>query len=235
MHRTSLCTVFMQSARAAAAAPSSNALEPLLQIFWGWSSSWTRLLTCLVQCSSCWGSRRKLWRLRSCSSSTRWCPVIGPWWCRARCGATTDGCYSRCSLENPGHYFLTPFLTVPLRGVYASVMEAFGRISQHFLCEVYTEQFWIWCWRARRGATTGVLVQTVPKTVWRFRSCSSCCYGRRCDHAATSCGLASSGSASDSVQRADLWTYPARNRDRYAQCKLCSSQRGLPFLAERWR
>ena len=33
-------------------------------------------------------------------------------------------------------FFLSTFLTVPLRGVYESVMEAFGRISQHFLYEV---------------------------------------------------------------------------------------------------
>ena len=33
---------------------------------------------------------------------------------------------------------------------------------------MYTEQLWIWCWRARRFATTGVLFQTVPKIVWRF-------------------------------------------------------------------
>ena len=31
----------------------------------------------------------------------------------------------------------------------------------------------VWCWRARRFATTGVLFQTVPKIVWRFCSCSS--------------------------------------------------------------
>ena len=35
------------------------------------------------------GSRRKLWRIRSSSSSTGECPVVGPWWCRARRGATT--------------------------------------------------------------------------------------------------------------------------------------------------
>ena len=52
LHSTSLCTVFRQSARAAAATPNSNALEPVLQTFWGWSSSWTRLLTCLLLCSS---------------------------------------------------------------------------------------------------------------------------------------------------------------------------------------
>ena len=46
---------FQASARAAAAAPSSNALEPLLQIFWGWSSPWTSLLTCLLLCSSSFG------------------------------------------------------------------------------------------------------------------------------------------------------------------------------------
>ena len=33
LHWTSLCTVFRQSARAAAAAPTSHPLEPLLQIF----------------------------------------------------------------------------------------------------------------------------------------------------------------------------------------------------------
>ena len=30
---------------------------------------------------------------------------------------------SCCSLENPGHFFFSPFLTVPLRGVYASVKD----------------------------------------------------------------------------------------------------------------
>ena len=45
----------------------------------------------------------------------------------------------------------------------------------------------------------------------------SCCAGR-----ADKLGcLAISGSASDSVHRADLWTFPFRSRDRYAQCKLC--------------
>ena len=49
LHWTSLCTVFKQSAQVAAAAPNSNALEPLLQIFLGWSSSWPLL------CSSVFG------------------------------------------------------------------------------------------------------------------------------------------------------------------------------------
>ena len=39
--------------------------------------------------------------------------MVGESWC------------SRCSLENPGHHFLSPFLTVPLRGVYASVNGGF--------------------------------------------------------------------------------------------------------------
>ena len=58
--RTSLCTAFRQSARAAAAAPSSN---------FGWQ--------CFQQIGAGpvlgpgLGSSRKLWRLRSCSASTR--------------------------------------------------------------------------------------------------------------------------------------------------------------------
>ena len=138
LHLTSLCTVFKQSALAAAAAPNSNAFERCAVNFsadWGWSSSWTRLLTCPSLCSSGLRSRRKLWKLRSCSSSTLECPVIGPWWCRARCGATTDDGETLLLVlfaRNSGHYFLSPFLTVTLRSVYASVLEAFGRISQHF-------------------------------------------------------------------------------------------------------
>ena len=47
-------------------------------------------------------------------------------------------------------------------------MEAFGRISHLCLCEVDTDAvlghgFGV----PRRGATTGVLDQTVQKTVWR--------------------------------------------------------------------
>ena len=89
-------------------------------------------------------------------------------------------CCSCCSLENLGHYFLSPFLTVPLRSVYASVMEAFGRISHFFLCEVFTDAVLDLVLACPSGATTSVLVETVPKTVWRFRSCSSCGNGRRC-------------------------------------------------------
>ena len=37
-----------------------------------------------VRFLSCW----KLWRIRSSSSSTGECPVVGPWWCRARSDAT---------------------------------------------------------------------------------------------------------------------------------------------------
>ena len=33
--------------------------------------------------------------------------------------------------------------------------------NNHFLCEVYTDAVMIWCSRACRGATTGVLFQTV--------------------------------------------------------------------------
>ena len=33
--------------------------------------------------------------------------------------------------------------------------------------------------------------------------------------------LAFSGSASDSVHRADVWTFPFRSRKRCAQCNLC--------------
>ena len=67
-----------------------------------------------------------------------------------------------------------------------------------------------------------VCVQTV-QTVWRLRRCSSCGCVRRCGHAAAlSLGcLAICGSVSDSVHRADLWTFPFRSRNRYAQCKLC--------------
>ena len=84
-------------------------------------------------------------------------PVLGPGCCRARrcarqvwgregnCGGSAVAVLRRGTLlhvlfaHNSGHYFLSPFLTVPLRSVYASVSEAFGRNSQFFLCEMYTD------------------------------------------------------------------------------------------------
>ena len=70
--------------------------------------------------------------------SSYWTMVVScPLWCNDRWWVRR--CCSCCSLQNPGHHSLSPFLTVPLRGVYASVMEAFGRISQHFHCEVDTD------------------------------------------------------------------------------------------------
>ena len=93
--------------------------------------------------------------------SSYWTTVVScPSWCKDRWCVRC--CCSCCSLENPGHYFLSPFLTVPLRGVYASVIEAFGRISQHFLCEVDTD--------AVLGHGVGVPV-VVQRQVFWSRQC----------------------------------------------------------------
>ena len=48
--------------------------------------------------------------------------------------------------------------------------EAFGRISKLFLCEVDTDTVFGQGWRARRDATTGVLVLTVQKIVELLQS-----------------------------------------------------------------
>ena len=94
---------FQTSARAVAAAPSSNV--GLLRFQQGWSSSWT----CPSLCSSVLGSRRKLWRFRSCSSSTG---DVAAWSAR----------------WNSGHYFFRPFLTVSL----AEVMLQSRRLLDEF-------------------------------------------------------------------------------------------------------
>ena len=104
---------FQTKRSAAAAAPSSNALE---------SSSWTRLLTCPSLCSSGLGSRRKLW-CSTCRDDSGQSIVRGVVQCQC------------CFLENPGHLFLSPFLTFP----YASVSDTFGQTSHYSLCEVYTD------------------------------------------------------------------------------------------------
>ena len=53
------------------------------------------------------------------------------------------------------------------------------------------------------------------------RRCSSCGYGRLCDHAVT--WVLTSGSISDSAYRQSQWTFQF-NRDGYTQCELCSFQ-----------
>ena len=125
MLRTSLCTVSRQSARAVAAAPSSNV--ELLRFQQIWSSSWTRLLTCPSLCSSVLGSIRKQWRFRSCSSSTG---DVAAW--AARWNFWTN--------------FLLPLSGSPSCGGPASVLEAFGRSSQYFPswpCRATFVRLWI--------------------------------------------------------------------------------------------
>ena len=57
-----------------------------------------------------------------------------------------------------GHYFLSPFLTVPLRGGYASVLEAFGQISQHFPS---------WSCRATLGLTVDTYSSSACGWLWK--------------------------------------------------------------------
>ena len=126
---------------------------------WFSSSSWTRLLTCLLRTSG-------FCRAENCGdlqfqffdrgASSYWTMAVScPLWCNDRWWVRR--CCSYFSPENPGHSFWSPFLTVSLA--------------------VFTRQSWRLLDEFHSGFGVPVVVQRqICSSFW--------CRGRPCDHAA---------------------------------------------------
>ena len=116
---------------------------PVVVLVKVWGRSWTRTLTCLLRTSgfcraeNCGGSAVPVLRQESVQLLDHGgvVPVVVQ---RQMVGETLLlVLFSRKSST----FFLEPLSDSPSRGVYASVIEAFGRLSQLFLCELDCMQF----------------------------------------------------------------------------------------------
>ena len=94
---------------------------------------------CPSLCSSVLGSRRKLWRFRSCNSST-------------------GDVAARAARWNFWTLFLELLSDSPSCGGYASVLDAFGRISLYFSS---------WSCRATLGSTVDTYFSSASGWLWK--------------------------------------------------------------------